>query len=97
MQNLSIWQMYKFNIQCAIQITSAFKVLKLIYHIQCFQNYLYNMLFGEKPRSLTTAEETLIASQKIITGIDRLNVSMENLSTSVSSRIDRVEVNRFKY
>lgn len=50
------------------------------------------MLFGEKKKCLTASEETLIASQKIVTGIDKLHASMENLATSVSTHISRTEV-----
>ena len=50
------------------------------------------MLFGEKKKQLTTTEETLIVSQKISTGIDRLHKSMENLATSIDSQTNKVEV-----
>ena len=50
------------------------------------------MLFGEKKKQLTTTEETLLVSQKISTGIDRLHTSMENLATSIDSQTNKVEV-----
>ena len=50
------------------------------------------MLFGEKKKQLTTTEETLLVSQKISTGIDRLHTSMENLVTSIDSQTNKVEV-----
>ena len=64
----------------------------IIQYQQSFQNYLYGMLFGETTKSLTASEETLITSQKIVTGIDKVNESIETLATSLSTHISRVEV-----
>ena len=57
-----------------------------------FQKYISKLLFGEKKKSLTTSEETLVATQKIVSGIDRLQSSMENLATTVSTHVGSVQV-----
>ena len=57
-----------------------------------FQKYISKLLFGEKKKSLTASEETLVATQKIVSGIDRLQSSMENLATTVSTHVGSVQV-----
>ena len=60
-----------------------------------FQKYISKLLFGEKKKSLTASEETLVATQKIVSGIDRLQSSMENLATTVSTHVGSVQVKKF--
>ena len=50
------------------------------------------MFFGIKKKSLTTSEETLLVSEKIASGIEKLHITMENLIESVSSHMNRIEV-----
>ena len=57
-----------------------------------FQKYISRLLFGEKKKSLTASEETLVATKNIVSGIDRLQSSMENLATTVSTHVGSVQV-----
>ena len=50
------------------------------------------MLFGEKKKSLSALEETLIVNQTIATSIDKLHTSVEGLVASLSTHINKIEV-----
>lgn len=50
------------------------------------------MLFNDKKKRQTTTEETLKVTQKIATGIEKLQSSMENLATSIDTQTNKVEV-----
>ena len=53
------------------------------------------MLFNDKKKRQTTTEETLKVTQKIATGIEKLQSSMENLATSIDTQTNKVEVSTF--
>jgi len=56
-----------------------------------WKNYIYGMFFDDKKKRLTTTEETLKVTQKIATGIEKLQSSMENLATSIDTQTNKVE------
>merc|ERR1711936_443190 len=56
-----------------------------------WKKYICKLLFGEKKKSLTASEETLAATQNIVSGINRLQSSMENLATTVSTHVGSIQ------